>query len=413
MQKKELSDAKKEVGKDDIKAIIKNSLSSTGLYTEEELNTPQKIQKEYPAIFGRYDFDLAEFPVFRLYKNDLQNHDIKQPLIYSDTIKGKDGEIVTRRWEAYAGRFGFGGATTQVLLYDLLQLYVEQGLENETIRFGTIHALFQRRGDRNPSKRDYQRMIRDFEILEGYSFKCTNAFWDDKRKAYVDMSWRLFDNVVFFKAKHNSLQNQMPFGFVKVNSVLQGIAKSRGFFVLGFDNKLFYQLKPLEQRLALHLAKRFRSKEIYVRFVDDLAKALPIEATRPDNVRAILSRIAKGLLEKKLPILQSFKIEKTGRGGEWLASFYRKESPKDTLPVKRNSFDPDLEYLVEILIDVSGEPKSKNWWVQCARSLGREGIFRAVGQFKEKELLVDLKSRGAMLTAILKDIAAQQEIKIQ
>lgn len=411
MQKKVLSDAKKQ-SKEEIKAIIKDSLKSTGLYSDQEIENPIKEKKEIPSIAGRYDLDLAEFPLFRLYKNELKKHDILKPLVYTDTIKGKDGEPVTRNWEVSVGRHGFGGSSTQVLLYDLLQLYVEQGLESDTIRFGTIHALFQRRGDRNPSKRDYDRMIRDFEILEDYKFKCTNAFWDKATKSYVDMSWRLFQNVVFFKAKHNSSQAQMPFGFVRVSNTLKEIAQTRGFFALGFDNRLFYQLKPLEQRLAVHLAKRFRSQEMYVRYVDDLAKALPIEAKRSNNVRAILSQAAKGLLEKKLPILQSFKIEKAGRGGEWLAYFYRKEAPKDTIAVRRNSFDPDIEFLTEQLVEISGEPGSKNWWLKCARSLGRDGIFRAIGQFKETEGLVDVRSRGAMLTKILKDVAEQQEIKI-
>jgi hypothetical protein len=411
VQKKELSDAKKENPKD-VQAIIKGSLKGTGLYTEEELNTSQKPKREIPSIFGRYDFDLAEFPLFRLYKNELKNHDIRKPLIYTDTIKGRDGEIVPRRWEAYAGAHGFGGASTQILLYDLLQLYVEQGLEGETIRFGTIHALFQRRGNRNPSQRDYKRMIRDFDILKGYQFKTENAYWDEENKAYKTMAWGLFDNYYIFRAKHNSLQAEMPFGYVKVNDELQKIARTRGFFALGFDNRLFYALKPLEQRLAIHLAKRFRSQKMYVRYVDDLAKALPIEASRPSDIRSILSKTAKGLLEKELPILQSFKIEKAGRGREWLAYFYRKQAPKDTIAIRKNSFDPDLEFLVEELIAVSGEPGSKNWWVQCARSLGRDGIFRAIGQFKEKEGLVDLRSKGAMLTAILKDVAEQHEIKI-
>lgn len=411
MQKKVLSDADKQ-SKEEIKAIIKGSLKSTGLYSDEELAKPKMAEKEVPSIAGRYDLDLAEFPLFRLYKNELKNHDILKPLTYTDTIKSKDGEPVTRLWQVSCGRHGFGGSSTQVLLYDLLQLYVEQGLESETIRFGTIHALFQRRGNRTPSKRDYERMYRDFEILEDYKFKCDNAFWDVATKSYVDMSWRLFQNVVFFKAKHNSSQAQMPFGFVRVSDTLKEIAQTRGFFALGFDNQLFYQLKPLEQRLAIHLAKRFRSQEMYVRYVDDLAQALPIEAKRSNNVRAILSNTAKGLLEKKLPILQSFKIDKSGRGGEWLAYFYRKQAPKDTIAIKKNSFDPDVEFLVEELIEISGEPGSKNWWLQCARSLGRDGIFRAIGQFKEKELLTDLRSRGAMLTAILKDVAEQQEIKI-
>lgn len=363
--------------------------------------------------FGRYDFDLAEFPVFRLYKNELRNHDITKPLAYTDTIQGGGGKLVKRHWEAYAGRYGFGGPSTQVLLYDLLQLYVEQGLESEFIRFGSIHALFRGRGERHPSERDYKRMIRDFEILCGYQFTCKNAFWDDERKAYVDMIWRLFDNVCFFKGTPNIYQAEMPFGFVKVNSVLQGIARSRGFFVLGFDSKLFHKLKPLEQRLAIYLAKRFRSQGVCTRFVNNLAKALPIEAARPRDIRATLNKTAQGLLEKQLPILQSYKLEKSGRGGHWVASFYRKDRPKDTLQSRKDSFNPDLEQLVTLLVEASGEPEHKGWWTQCARSLGREGVFRAIGQFEEKRRLEDLDNPGAMLTAILKDIAKQQRVKIQ
>ena len=41
--------------------------------------------------------------------------------------EGRDGEPVAREWKAYPGPFGFGGPSTQVLLYDLLQLYAEQG----------------------------------------------------------------------------------------------------------------------------------------------------------------------------------------------------------------------------------------------------------------------------------------------
>jgi hypothetical protein len=403
---------KKRTKAAEVKAIIQASLESTShLLPEASSYNPEQLVEIMPASFGRYDFDLAEFPIFRLYKNNLATHDIRMPLVYTDTIRGKDGELVTRKWEAYPSRHGFGGSSTQVLLYDLLQLYVEQGLESEFIRFGSVHAIFRRRGYRTPSERDYKRMIRDFEILCGYEFVCKNAFWDSDRKAYVDMIWRLFDNVCFYKGTPNVLQSEMPFGFVKVNSVLQGIARTRGFFALGFDNRLFYSLKPLEQRLAIYLAKRFRSRKICVRFVDDLAKALPIEAARPRDVRAILRQATYGLLEKGLPILASFTVNKS-KSGEWLAVFHRKEMPKDTLPLNKDSFDPDLEQLVSLLIETSDEPEHKGWWTQCARSLGRDGVFRAVGQFEEKRRLEDLDSPGAMLTAILKDIARQQKVTI-
>jgi hypothetical protein len=55
----------------------------------------------------------------------------------------------------------------------------------------------------------------------------------------------------------------------------------------------------LEQRL--YLAEKFMSQALHQRFVDDLAKALPIDAKRPDNVRAILRNAANGLIQKQAP----------------------------------------------------------------------------------------------------------------
>jgi hypothetical protein len=75
-----------------------------------------------PDASVRFDFDLAEFPLFRFYKNAPGRLD-RDPLVYADTIRGRDGEAVSREWKAYPGPFGFGGPSTQVLLYDLLQLY--------------------------------------------------------------------------------------------------------------------------------------------------------------------------------------------------------------------------------------------------------------------------------------------------
>ena len=101
--------------------------------------------------------------------------------------------------KAYPGPFGFGGATTQLLLYDLLQMYCEQGASGSQIEFGTVRSLLMRRGERNPSKKDYERVRRDIDILRGYDFHATNAFYHRERKAYVDMKWRLFGSVFYFK----------------------------------------------------------------------------------------------------------------------------------------------------------------------------------------------------------------------
>jgi hypothetical protein len=131
-----------------------------------------------PAV---YDFDLAEFPLFSFAKRPAR--DRHAPLTYADTIRGRDGRPVTRTWTAYPGRLGVGGATAHALLFDLLQIYAEQGGRSPVIHFGTLRSLFLRRGERNPSKRDYDRMRRDFAVLRGYDFGCKNAHWDPARRA--------------------------------------------------------------------------------------------------------------------------------------------------------------------------------------------------------------------------------------
>jgi hypothetical protein len=367
-----------------------------------------------PKPPGRYDFDLAEFPLFHFYKNRLAHHG-RDPLTYADTIVGRDGVPVTREWQAFPGPFGFGGPSTHVLLYDLLQLYCEQGCRGSQIQFGTLRALLQRRGERNPSKRDYDRLRRDIDILRGYDFHCKNAFYDRKRGAYVDMKWRLFGSVFYFKESADSEQTQMPFGFIEVSPVLQQIARTRGFFALGFESRRFYGMKPLEQRLAVYLAKKFISQETHRRYAEELARALPVEAGTDADARKAIRRAALGLLEKELPILQSFAFERS-KGGRWLAVFRRKAPPSQdaALPVRATeALAPALAALVDRIVEATGNADDRLWWAQCARRLGPGPVDRALGQLKEARGLTKVKNPGGLLTKIFKDIAAEAGITLQ
>jgi hypothetical protein len=375
-------------------------------------STPQNIKPKPPDEMltgpsGRYDFDLAEFPFFHFDKNPDQP--LKEAITYTDTITGKDGISVTREWKVYpSAAYGFGGPTTQLVLYDLLQLYIEQGCKGNQIQFGTLYNLLQRRGIRTPSTRDYQRLRRDIEILCSCRFHCKNAFWDRPRQAYVDMNWQLFNSVFYFKEKPHGVQSEMPFGFIEVSTVLQQIARTRGFFTLGFPAPFFYKLKPLEQRLSIYLAKKFMSQSLHQRFVDDLAQALPIDAKRPDNVRAILKNAANGLIQKQVPFLASFELRKSTREGRWLAVFHRRCTPQAyNHPVEDIQKLPEpIDHLVRRLSEVSGQPEDWRWWRKCAEQLGQEGIDLAIGQFEETSRIRRVERPGAMLTKILKDVAA-------
>jgi hypothetical protein len=362
---------------------------------------------------GRYDFDLAEFPFFHFDKNPAQP--LKDPIAYRDTITGKDGLSITREWKVYpSAAYGFGGPTTQLVLYDLLQLYIQQGCRGNHIQFGTLYNLLQRRGIRTPGARDYQRLRRDIEILCSCRFHCKNAFWDRERQAYVDMNWQLFNTVFYFKDKPAGIQSEMPFGFIEISSVLQQIARTRGFFTLGFPAPFFYKLKPLEQRLAIYLAKKFMSQALHQRFVDDLAKALPIDARRPDNVRAILRNAAAGLIEKKVPFLASFEFRKSAREGKWLAVFHRRAIPRASSYTgeELRKLPEPTDQLVQRLTEISGQPEDWRWWRKCAEQLGPSGIEAAVGQFEETCRLHRVERPGAMLTKILKDVAASMGLAI-
>src|SRR5205807_4357495 len=112
-----------------IRATIEKSFQQADARAVSEPEASgEDVAEVLPAASGQgyFDFDLAEFPLFRLYRNR-SSHDDRSPLIYRDTISGRGRQPVGREWKVFPGPLGFGGETTQTLLYDLLQLYCEQG----------------------------------------------------------------------------------------------------------------------------------------------------------------------------------------------------------------------------------------------------------------------------------------------
>src|SRR5688572_21399035 len=65
-------------------------------------NGPLLDDRGRPEPSGRYDFDLAEFPLFRFCKPHRQKHD-RGPLAYTDVITGTGGESITREWKVFPG----------------------------------------------------------------------------------------------------------------------------------------------------------------------------------------------------------------------------------------------------------------------------------------------------------------------
>ncbi len=365
-----------------------------------------------PSGTGYFDFDLAEFPLFRFSKDPAARLPAR-PLTYSDTIRGRDGKPVARSWAVYPGRLGYGGPTAHVLLFDLLQLYAEQGAAGTQVQFGTLRSLFLRRGERNPSRRDYERLRRDFAVLRGYKFSCKNAFWDPGRRAYVDMDWRLFGEVFYFKAHPAAGAGELPFGFVELSPTFRAALRARGLFDLGFPPALFYRLRPLSQRLAVYLAKVFTSQAVHRRAADDLSRVLPVEAKSPADARKVLRRAADDLLDKAVPILAGYSLGPSQ--GRWLAAFRRGAVPRRPRAPGRAAAEglaPEDRDQVERIVAEVGGGADRLWWAQCVRRLGAGAVDRALGQLKEKRRLAAVHNPGGLLTKIFKDIAREAGVAL-
>jgi hypothetical protein len=374
----------------------------------DEGTTPSGRADAGPVSSGgsaSFDFDLAEFPLFSFGKR--LPRDPFAPVTYTDAIRGKDGRPVTRSWTAYPGRLGVGGSTAHTLLFDLLQLYAEQGGRGSRIHFGTLRSLLLRRGERNPSKKDYDRVRRDFAVLRGYDFSCKNAYWDSARRAYVDTDWRLFGAVYYFRAGPGDADEQ-PHGFIELSPTFRAALQSRGLFRLGFQADLFHRLPPLAGRLAVYLAKMFTYQAVHRRRVADLARALPTEAVTPADSRKVLARAAGRLGTAGVGVLAGYEI-KAGADGDWWIVFRRGDA-KPRIPRRgRGDSDPlpgPMANQVERIVEaVGGDDRA--WWIQCVRRLGAGPIDRALGQLAETCRAATVRNPGGMLTKIMKDIAAE------
>jgi hypothetical protein len=228
------------------------------------------------------------------------------------------------------------------------------------------------------------------------------------------MHWRLFGAVYYLKQTADD--PECDGGFIEVSPVLSQIARNRGFFALGFDRTLYRSLRPLEQRLAVYLAKKFVSQAVHRRFVEDLARALPIEATRPRDVRAILADAGEGLIEKRLPILGSARM-KESRSGRWVAEYERNVFAKAgtrgaSRPSTPSSPSRLLQEQVERIITATGNPRDRAWWTRCVRQLGTHAVDRGLGQLKEACQLRNVRNPAALLTKIMKDLADEVGIEL-
>jgi hypothetical protein len=142
----------------------------------------EEPRKNEESPKGKYELSLSEFPVTLLSRAEGGKTFIE----YRDTIVGKNKDIVERVWRVYPdAKWGFGTASTFSSLYELFQIWKEQGFSSKTITFGSLYSFSKRKGI-IPTNTSYETLKKDLRCLTGLVIEAKNAFWDNEKRAYVD-----------------------------------------------------------------------------------------------------------------------------------------------------------------------------------------------------------------------------------
>lgn len=355
--------------------------------TNNANNSPANTDPKRPT--SKYELTLAEFPVFILSKRGVPQVKVIE---YRDTILGKGGKPVERVWKVYPdSQHGFGGASTQGTLFELFQIWRDQGFQSRRITFGTVYQILKRRGMTDAAA-NYNAIKKDLSCLVGMKVEASNAFWDNEKKAYVDMVFHLFDDMALFKEKPTG-QSTLPFAWIEASKTLWHSIEANSLLTTLFDSEFFHSLSPLEQRLALYLSKMFRSQTKHQREIGKLAAVLPVHSKQKKGKKQVLKKVAQALIDKGFTPLRSFDFKKSADGKSEImvfarASNFKHPSSGRTLKGKRpkppKKEDGEFKFLVDQLVAATKDPDSRGFYQKICHRLPNEIIYRILGDVKEE-----------------------------
>lgn len=378
----------------------------------------KEAKKEESQVKGKYELSLSEFPVTLLSKTKLDKDFIE----YRDTIVGKNNEVVERVWRVYPdAKWGFGASSTFSSLYELFQLWKEQGFRDKTITFGSLYSFAKRKGI-IPTNTAYNTLKKDLRCLTGLVIEAKNAFWDNEKRAYVDAYFHLFEKVRFYKEKPFG-QPMLNYSYIEASDELFGSVIANTLLTTEFGSRFFHSLKPTEQRLALYLSKMLRNQQVHKRDIMKLAEQLPLTIKVRKKIKQQLKNASQGLIDKGFKPLERFDFEAGAtREAENIVFFRRGKVPSMHRPAgKREEMTSSgeqnpaelQEALVADILEICGDEGSTNFYKKTARVMPKDAIYRTIAEVKE---VVDLgtikKTKGALFTSLIREKAQKLGIDL-
>jgi hypothetical protein len=202
---------------------------------------------------SRDEMNLAEFPLTVLSTRAEPN---VKTLEFSDSIRGKNGELVSRQWIITAAdKFGLPTCSDDEVLLGLLKLSVDEGFKNPKVFFSRYELLRILRW--STEGRSYSRLQKALDRLSGVRIKASNAFFDNDSKSHSTRNFGLIDAYEINDGRNIEAK---PSFFIWSEVLFKSFQVG---FIKKFDLDFYLELKSaVSKRLFRYLDKHFwyRSK---------------------------------------------------------------------------------------------------------------------------------------------------------
>jgi hypothetical protein len=198
----------------------------------------------------------VEFPFGGL---QYQHSERTKTLCFSDSITGKDGRIVERRWTVTGSdAHGLPVAGDVDIVIALLALAQEQGLKSREILFTRYDLLRIMRWDNRGH--NYTRVKQGLDRLVGTTIKAERAFYDREKQAYLTRAFHLIDDYDLWDRAEggaNAEPDRLPLKSVATWN--RHIFKSlKTGYVKRLDMDRYFRLStPIARQLFRYLDKKF------------------------------------------------------------------------------------------------------------------------------------------------------------
>ena len=162
-----------------------------------------KSSKKNISSLSRDEMNLAEFPLTVLSTRSDPN---LKTLEFTDSIKGKNGEILERKWIITgADKFGLPTASDDEVLLGLLKLTVDEAIQDRKVYFTRYELLKTLKW--TTEGHSYQRLQNALDRLSGVRIKASNAFYDNETKVHSTRNFGIIDSYEIRNGREDKVKN--------------------------------------------------------------------------------------------------------------------------------------------------------------------------------------------------------------